>query len=269
MYNNELQIFQRSNEAIWTDEYISKSLLDAHLDESNDGASRKSNIRADILNWINKRIEPHSKIIDLGCGPGLYAYEFGKLGHNVLGIDFNKESINYAWGNKRIEGSVEYKRCNYLRDSIDGNYSVAMMIFCDFGALIPDEQRLLLNKVYNLLEDGGVFVFDVFGKNELKNQVEKRNWFISNGNDFWSKEPYLYMEETKIFENENTSGTRYYVINQTTGKIKEFIIWNQYYNEDTIKDFVQGNGFEVIEINKDLVTYKEETLFIAAKKKKL
>jgi ubiquinone/menaquinone biosynthesis C-methylase UbiE len=269
MYDNQLKLFQRSKDAIWTDEYISKSLLNAHFDESNDGASRKYDRRVSIINWINKRIEPHSKIIDLGCGPGLYAYELGKLGHNVLGIDFNKESINYALENKCIKGYVEYKYCNYLEDSIEGNYNTAMMIYCDFGALIPDEQKLLLKKMYNLLDENGIFIFDIFGKNELKNQQEKRYWYISNGNDFWSKEPYFYMEETKIFENENVSGRRYYLINQTTGKIKEFIMWDQYYDEDRINKFMSENRFEIIKIDKDLVTYKEETLFIIAKKKKL
>ena len=54
MYNNVLELFQRSNEAIWTDEHISKALLDAHLDESTDAASRKQERRTDIINWIKK-----------------------------------------------------------------------------------------------------------------------------------------------------------------------------------------------------------------------
>src|SRR5215470_11135266 len=112
MYNNELKLFQRSNESIWTDEYISKSLLDAHLNESYDAASRISSKRINTINWINNNIKPCSKIIDLGCGPGLYAYELGKLGHNVLGIDFNKESINFAQKNKCINDFLEYRYCN-------------------------------------------------------------------------------------------------------------------------------------------------------------
>jgi 2-polyprenyl-3-methyl-5-hydroxy-6-metoxy-1,4-benzoquinol methylase len=163
MYNDELKLFQRSNESIWTDEYISKSLLEAHLDESSDGASRKPFRRKNIVNWINSKIKPNSKIIDLGCGPGLYAYELGKLEHNVMGIDFNKESINYAERNRYIKGIVEYKYSNYIKDKIDGKYNVAMMIYCDFGALIPNEQKILLQKISNLLTDDGIFVFDVFG----------------------------------------------------------------------------------------------------------
>jgi hypothetical protein len=50
MYDNELKLFQKSNEAIWTDEHISKFLLDAHLDETHDAASRKSDKRISIVN---------------------------------------------------------------------------------------------------------------------------------------------------------------------------------------------------------------------------
>ncbi|MCL2472498.1 MAG: hypothetical protein FWF26_02365 [Treponema sp.] len=93
MYSDELKLYQRSLESIWTDDYISKSLLSAHLDESNDDASRKYENRIKIENLINKNVKTNSKIIDLGCGPGLYSFELGKLGHRVLGVDFNKKSI--------------------------------------------------------------------------------------------------------------------------------------------------------------------------------
>jgi SAM-dependent methyltransferase len=267
MYDNELKLFQRSNQTIWTDEHISKSLLDAHLDESNDAASRKPQRRIDIVNCINNSLKPNSKIIDLGCGPGLYAYELGKLGHNVLGVDFNSESINYAQKNKCISDIVEYKYCNYLEDTITGKYDAAIMIFCDFGALVPDEQKLLLKKLHNLLENDGIFIFDVFGKEEIKNKQEKRDWHISKGSDFWNKEPYFLLKEEKLFEKESALGTRYYLINHVDGHTKEFTLWDQYYEENSIKKLLSENGFEVIEINKDIIKYKEETLLIIAKKK--
>ena len=269
MYENELGLFQRSNDSIWTDEHISKSLLAAHLDESNDSASRQSHKRVEIINWIKSNIKPNSKIIDFGCGPGLYAYELGNSGHNVLGVDFNKESINYAQKNKAINGIVEYKYADYLKDTFDGKYDVAMMIWCDFSALTPNEQKLLLDKINNLLEDDGIFVFDVFGKEEIRQQTEKRSWSISNGDDFWSKEPYFLIEETKIFENENTLGMRYYSVNQTNGKIKEYIIWHQCYDEKSIKTLLSENGFDTIDVRKDIIKETKETLFIIAKKKRL
>jgi len=67
MYNNELKLFQRGNDSIWTDEHVSKTMLEAHLDESNDAASRRHERRIDIVNWINKKTKQNSKIIDFGC----------------------------------------------------------------------------------------------------------------------------------------------------------------------------------------------------------
>jgi SAM-dependent methyltransferase len=267
MYNNELKLFQRSKDVLWTDKHISNSMLDAHLDETFEGASRTIQKRTEIINWVKNNIKPRSKIIDLGCGPGLYAHELGKLGHNVLGIDFNKMSIDYAQENKSIKGVVEYRYCNYLQDSIEGKYNVAMMIYCDFGALIPDEQKLLLNRLDNILENDRIFIFDVFGKEEMKKQNEKRNWHISQGEDFWSKEPYFYMEEMKVFEKENTLGKRHYLVNQTRHEIKEYILWDQYYDEDSIKKLMLENGFETIKIKKALLK-NENTLFVIAKKRK-
>jgi 2-polyprenyl-3-methyl-5-hydroxy-6-metoxy-1,4-benzoquinol methylase len=87
MLGNELKLFQRSENNIWTDEYVSKNLLKAHLDENSNAASRKYDLRINTINWINNMIKPNSRIIDFGCGPGLYAYELGKLGHTVFGMD--------------------------------------------------------------------------------------------------------------------------------------------------------------------------------------
>ncbi|MDR2569609.1 MAG: class I SAM-dependent methyltransferase [Oscillospiraceae bacterium] len=266
MYSNELKLFQRGRDLIWTDEHISKSLLDAHIDESNDAASRRYENRIDIVNWINKYTKQNSKIIDFGCGPGLYAYELGKLGHTVFGIDFNKASINYANENKVINGLVEYRYGNYIENLIDGKYNAAMIVYFDFSVLFPDEQKIFLQNLNNLLEDDGIFIFDIYGKTVMEDKHDRRDWYISQGNDFWSKDPYLLIEETKVFENENRWAERYYLIDQKTGKVKEFINWNQCFDEITINELLLKNGFEVIEINKDLGINSEETLFIIAKK---
>lgn len=264
MIDKELKLFQRSNETIWTDEYIGKNLLKAHLDESDDAASRKNEFRLETINWINNVIKPNSKILDLGCGPGLYSCEFGKLGHKVHGIDFNKYSVNYARENKSIKNIVEYEYGNYLKDKINGKYDVIIMIWCDFGALLPKEQEVLLNKIKDLLTDDGVFIFDVV--DELTNKpAEGKNWNTSDGNDFWNKEPYILMEETKHFN--NAVGRRYLTINQNTGNIKEFIFWDQYYNENSINELLENNGFNVKETNKELLDKSEvKTLFVIAAK---
>jgi len=185
-----------------------------------------------------------------------------------LGLYINKASLDYAQKNKSINGVVEYKYCNYIKDPIERKFDVAIMVYYDFGVLIPNEQKLLLKKLFTLLENDGFFIFDVYEKEQIKKKSEYRNWYISQGGDFWSKEPYFLMEETKVFPNENTWLDRHYLINQMNNEIKECIIWEQCYDNDSIKNLLLENNFETKEIETNIIENNEEkSLFVIAKKK--
>jgi len=267
MYDKELELFKRNGFTIWTDDYISENLLKSHLDEK-PGASLKGKEFKDAIIWINSKIKKNSRIVDMGCGPGLYSYELGKLGHYILGIDFNKKSIEYANEKKVIADKTEYRYGNFLKDSIDGKFDVAMIVCCEFGALIPTEQKITLKKIHDLLEEDGVFLVNCFTEKTIRvDYKEGKNWYISNGNDFWNKEPYFLMEETKYFLQKSTVGRRYYIINQRTQEVKEFILWDQFYDKNSIKKLLEENGFEIIEIEDNII--EPGRLFIIAKKKKL
>ena len=41
-------------------------------------------------------LERGARVLDLGCGPGLYTTRLAKLGHTCVGIDFSPASIAYA-----------------------------------------------------------------------------------------------------------------------------------------------------------------------------
>ena len=268
----ELQLFQRSTSSIWTDEYISKNLLSAHLDLNNYGASRSKATLDKTLNWIKKTIPEGSNVLDLGCGPGLYDVELASWGCYVTGIDFNSESIRYAEKEKNVPGKTKYEYGNYLEKDFNGKYESVLMIYCDFGALIPSEQTKVLKKIHSCLTEKGIFIFDIFRKGLLDSKKEKRNWYYSNGNDFWRKQPYLMLEEIKYYLDYKAVGTRNIVIDETTKKEEEYIMWDQYYDEETIGKLLGQNGFVINEIKLDLVGKNQFTsndvMFIRAEKRK-
>jgi 2-polyprenyl-6-hydroxyphenyl methylase/3-demethylubiquinone-9 3-methyltransferase len=39
------------------------------------------------VGWIDQRIAPQSRLLDLGCGAGIAAEAFARRGHSVLGVD--------------------------------------------------------------------------------------------------------------------------------------------------------------------------------------
>lgn len=134
------------------------------MDEPFDGASRKKELREKTVNWINNNIGKNSKIIDFGCGPpDCMHMNWVRLDIVFWESILKKESINYANKNKRIKDFTEYKYGNYLKENFEEKYDAALMIWCDFGALIPNKQKILLDKIRNLLVGGGLFIFDIFG----------------------------------------------------------------------------------------------------------
>ncbi|MFC2029058.1 class I SAM-dependent methyltransferase, partial [Chloroflexota bacterium] len=75
----------------WSDPALSQRLLNEHLSQFNDSASRRSILIRKHVRWIHQQILKNkpSKILDLGCGPGLYTHRLAQLGHSCVGLDFS------------------------------------------------------------------------------------------------------------------------------------------------------------------------------------
>ncbi|MBN2220707.1 MAG: class I SAM-dependent methyltransferase [Vallitaleaceae bacterium] len=269
---NKLSLYSRSKDFLWTDEYIAKNMLQAHLDTNHDAASRNGEIIAQTVQWIHREIGAGSSLIDLGCGPGLYAEQLSSLGHSVVGLDISSHSIQYARqssGQKNLH--ITYINGSYLNPIELGQFDVAICIYCDFGALTPDEQKLFFNNVHALLKDDGILIFDVFSEGLSKTKKEERDFQLVSHEDFWSKNPHVILSETAYFEKEKVWGQRNIIIDQQTSEIKEFTTWDTLYTEERITKLVEENGFIVEKIEKDLVRKNgftsNDVLFVKARKK--
>lgn len=82
----------------WDEPEFSKRMLKMHLSQKHDLASRRDEIISNQVNWIQTEIlkNKKSKILDIGCGPGIYIKKFLDLGHECTGIDFSPASIDHA-----------------------------------------------------------------------------------------------------------------------------------------------------------------------------
>ncbi len=73
-------------------------MLKAHLDPNFDGASRKLKFIEKSVAWIAEIIPAtdYSLLLDIWCGPGIYAEKFAYLSYQVTGADFSRRSNKYA-----------------------------------------------------------------------------------------------------------------------------------------------------------------------------
>jgi 2-polyprenyl-3-methyl-5-hydroxy-6-metoxy-1,4-benzoquinol methylase len=100
----------------WNDRDFSRRMLNERLSQKHDAASRRFEIIDSHVRWIHDRVLKGNptRILDLGCGPGLYTNRLARLGHQCVGIDFSPASIAYAKGQVE-EQSLE---CTYIQQDI-------------------------------------------------------------------------------------------------------------------------------------------------------
>lgn len=69
-------------------------MLEAHLNPNSDAASRKvAIIDKEVRHLLAVRVlKPRDRVLDLGCGPGLYAIRLSENGIKVTGIDISERS---------------------------------------------------------------------------------------------------------------------------------------------------------------------------------
>jgi 2-polyprenyl-3-methyl-5-hydroxy-6-metoxy-1,4-benzoquinol methylase len=76
---------------MWNDPYIATQMLEYHLDDSHDIASRRPEIIDQTVMWISDKLNLQAgmHLLDLGCGPGLYTRRFAEAGLKTTGVDYS------------------------------------------------------------------------------------------------------------------------------------------------------------------------------------
>jgi len=258
-------LFQKTDCNIWTDPYIQKQMLKEHLNFSSDGASRNKESIQKIVEFILEHVQANTSLLDLGCGPGLYTSLMKDKGYEVTGVDFNKASIDYAIRERK---DINYILGDYIKDYPDGNFDSVIMIYCDMGTHSDDDRDKLLRNIYNSLNKGGVFIFDVFTEGLIKDKSESKNWEYAPSGGFWNEKEYLLLCQTFHYREDCAFAYQYNLL--INKDVKHFIVWDRYYTENEIKAVLKKNGFENVSIHKGILDENYFTsnseMFVVAQK---
>ena len=231
---------------IWTDEHISKGMLEAHLHPTWDAATRPHNRVREIVNWIGS-VAPADKypaLLDLGCGPGIYAELFHEAGYRVTGMDFSKCSIAYAQNSAREKGlSIEYHLQDYLSLDFKSQFDIVTLIYYDFGVLSAENRAKLLAKVYTALKPGGLLIFDVYTPQHLAEREETTSWEYKSKGSFFSPQPHLCLNSFLLYEEKRVFCDRHVII--TEQGIRSINIWEHTFTKDELIQELSVAGFAV------------------------
>lgn len=251
-FKNLPMLYAESDDAFWDDEHISKHMLAAHLNPDCDNASRKQEGIVASVDWITEICSGAEKknLLDLGCGPGIYAELLAKKGFQVTGIDFSKRSINYAIESSKDKNlDITYYYQNYLEINYEEEFDVVILIYCDLGVLSPENRNVLLQKIHRALKPGGLLILDVFHE-PYENSFEEMQSVSYQPGGFWSPLPYAVIQRNKYYRESRNTLEQYLVITEENSKC--YNIWNQVYTKDMLKEEVAETGLDCVSFYNDV-----------------
>ncbi|MCG8412653.1 MAG: methyltransferase domain-containing protein [Pseudomonadales bacterium] len=252
---------------LWTEEHTSSQMLAYHLNEEVDLSSRRADFIEDSVRWMTERfnLSSGSRIIDFGCGPGLYTSRFARLNADVAGIDFSSRSIEYARElAQKNELDITYFEADYLDFEPEGKFDLIIMIMCDFCVLSPDQRPRMLSKFKRLLADGGHIVLDVHSLGAFSTKSEAAFYEKNQLDGFWSAEPYYAFVTSFKYETEKVSLDKYTIIEED--RKREIYNWLQYFTPDMLEKEVVSAGLNIEEICGDVAggSYSDDLAEFAA-----
>ncbi len=249
------KIYEKGSSFMWSDEHISKQLLNIHLNPDIDLASRKLPTITKTANWILSTLKEQGKlnILDLGCGPGIYSEIFAKAGHNVTGVDISKNSIDYAIKSAEDQKlNITYHNTNYLNIDLEADkYDLVVLIYTDLGVLVPKERDILLKMIYQVLKKGGTFIFDVLKDNELEKRISPKSWeAVVSG--FWKASPYIALSESILYKKQKVILFQHTIINSEEN-IETFRFWTHFFSQRDISKMLNAHNFIDFHFREDIL----------------
>ena len=284
-YMQKPDMYAPSTARFWDDNHISKGMLEAHLNLAIDSATRNLDFVQRSVGWISS-IAPTGKyprLLDLGCGPGIYAelfYVIGNCvdsslsprsaakrmrkqfprqiaenkyahsafcsdaGYQVTGVDLSKRSIEYAKRSAETKGKhITYKVCDYLLLDYQNRFDIATLIYCDFGVLSTNDRAALLKKIRDALRPNGCLIFDVFTPQQYAGQEEYKDWVYADSG-FWSETPYLCLNSLYRYDEENTFLRQHLII--TEDQINCYNVWEHTFKKDELISDLADAGFKIV-----------------------
>ena len=207
--------------------------------------------------WVDltkKYLKPNDKILDLACGSGTLAISLANSGYDVWGLDLSAEIINVAKEKAKMNHvDINFSIKDMTNFSYEEKFDVITCYFDSVNFLTTGEVSKMMDCVYNNLNDGGYFIFDLFTLSKMK---EFNNLTIK---DNLALAKYKWKMKVK-------GNTIFHKLTIDDGKNKVVEKYHEYYHDfNSIID----SRFKVISITtdfKDTFSLDDERILIVLQK---
>ena len=128
---------------------------------------RMNPVRGEFAIDVLKRfdISPSQRIIEIGCGGGIFSEYIASHGYNILGVDISMGAINVAKEHALIANvQVDYQVASVYELPFE-NESFDVVMSSDFLEHVEDLVAAI-SEMSRILKKGSLFIFDTISRNE-------------------------------------------------------------------------------------------------------
>jgi SAM-dependent methyltransferase len=227
----------------WGDPAFSERMLREHLDQSHDLASRRLAVVEQQVAWLVDRLGlgAGDRVLDLACGPGLYAAELGRRGIVVTGIDVSPAAIREA--RARCAGLPSDFTCADMRslDLADGCFDAALFLFGQLAVQSPADVQGLLVRIRAALARNGRLVVEVADASMLDRSSASTWW--TGENDLWGAGEHLVLHERAWDADAEAVVERFHVVDLASAEVEVFGVSERAYPPERLARVLATAGF--------------------------
>ena len=233
----------------WHDPAFSQRMLDEHLSQAHDAASRRFAVIDKHVAWISCTLlgQKPSRILDLGCGPGLYTERLARLGHDCVGIDFAPASIEYAQAQATASNlPIDYRHEDIRQAAYGTGFDLVMLINGEFNVFRPAAASDLLRKSWQALQDGALILLEPHTFDGVQCKADAPASWRAAQEGLFSNDPHLWLQEHFWDGESQTAITRHYIIDAATAAVARHAETLQAYTEEAYQQLLRSAGFDNI-----------------------
>jgi SAM-dependent methyltransferase len=186
-------------------------------------ASRRGALIDGHVAWLSALVPDGRRVLDLGCGPGLYLERFAQAGWHGVGIDVSPAAIDHGVSRTRELG-VE---CTYLlgdlrSTSLSGGFDLVLCLFGELSTFPIEDVRGVVDSVTSHLNDRGRIVIELSTRAGLAGKASRPvSWYTANGG-LLADGPHVVLRESHWFESEGASVERWWVLDELSSQPRMF-----------------------------------------------
>ncbi len=143
------------------------------------------------------KIEPEEYILDLCCGVGRHSLELARRGFQVTGVDRTRGYLDKARNQAKEEGlEIEFIQGDMRLFSRPDTFDIVISMFTSFSYFEdPQEDRRVIENVFESLKPDGRFIIQTHAKETLARIFRERDW---NENE---ADGVIVLQERKVSQN--------------------------------------------------------------------